>query len=146
MQTVSMSRVVTAPIEEVFDWIADGANWASIPGMFYSRVRPAEGPEPHGVGSVKEFASPGSKVSEVVTAFERPTFLGYRALSSIPPIDHDGGSITFREVPGGTEVVWTTTFRLRSPLLADGLTHLYAPLLRLGMLRVVQTAERALRK
>ncbi len=141
-----MCRVVAAPIDDVFDWIADGANWASITGMFYSRVRPADGPNPNGVGSVREFASIGSKVSEVVTAFERPTLMSYRAVSSIPPIDHDGGSIAFRPVPGGTEVAWTSTFRLRTPIFADGLTRLYAPMIRVGMIRVVQTAERALRK
>lgn len=144
MQTVSVRRVVAAPIDAVFDWIADGNNWAKVPGMIYSRVRPADGPEPFGVGSIREFLSSGSKVTEVVTAFERPYLMGYRALSTIPPIRHEGGSVSFREVPGGTEVEWSTTFILKSPVLADFLTRLYAPLVGVGARMVVQAARRAL--
>jgi hypothetical protein len=72
MKTVSMRRTIAAPIDEVFDWLVDGTNWASVPGMIYSRVSPADGPEPHGVGSVREFATWASKGTEVITAFERP--------------------------------------------------------------------------
>ncbi|BBY31854.1 SRPBCC family protein [Mycolicibacterium sediminis] len=144
MHTTSMRRSVAAPIDDVFDWMADGSNWATVRGMFYSRVHPADGPEPYGVGSLRDFASFGSKVTEVVTRFERPHCIGYRALSSIPPIRHDGGSITFRAIPGGTEVCWTTTLTLKVPVLADVLTRLFLPLVRIGMVNVTATAERAL--
>lgn len=139
-----MRRSIAAPVDEVFDWIADGTNWASVAGMFYSRVRPADGPEPYGVGSVREFASVGSKVTEIVTAFERPRFMAYKTLSTIPRIQHAGGSITFQEVPGGTEIIWTSTFRLKTPVLADFLTRLFAPLVHTGMVSVTRAAERAL--
>lgn len=144
MQTAIMRRTIAAPVDEVFDWIADGTNWASVPGMFYSRVRLADGPEPHGVGSIREFASPGSKVTEVVTAFERPRYMAYKAISTIPRIDHEGGSITFQEIPGGTEVLWTSTFQLKAPVFAGVLTRLFVRLIQLGMVSVTRTAERAL--
>ncbi len=144
MQTVSMRRSVAAPINEVFDWIADGTNWAAVPGMFYSRVQPADGPEPNGVGSIRQFASAASKVTEEVTGFERPRYMSYRALSTIPRIEHDGGSITFQEVPGGTEVFWTSTFAMTAPVFGGLLTRLYARLVQLGMVSVTRTAERAL--
>lgn len=144
MQCVSTRQFVAQPVDEVFDWIADSANWATITGMFYSRVRPAGGPEPLGVGSIREFASMGSKVSEIITEFDRPNYLGYQALSSIPKIRHEGGSIAFREAPGGTEVVWTSTFELTVPVVGGPLTRLYGPLIRLGMVRVIQAADRAL--
>lgn len=144
MQTARMRRSIAVPVDEVFDWITDGTNWASVPGMFYSRVRPTDGPEPYGVGSVREFASVGSKVTEVVTAFERPRYMAYKALSTIPRIQHDGGSITFQAIPGGTEVFWTSTFRLKAPVLAGFLTRLFAPLVQMGMVSVTRAAERAL--
>jgi hypothetical protein len=144
MQTVSMRRSVAAPIDEVFDWIADGTNWASVPGMFYSRVQPADGPDPNGVGSIREFASVASKITEVVTGFERPRYMSYKALSMIPRIEHAGGSITFQEIPGGTEVFWTTTFRMTAPVFSGLLTRLYARLVPMGMEGVTRTAERAL--
>jgi hypothetical protein len=144
MKTVSMRRTIAAPIDEVFDWLVDGTNWASVPGMIYSRVSPADGPEPHGVGSVREFATWASKGTEVITAFERPHHMGYRALSTIPPSQHEGGSITLQEVPGGTEVFWTSTGRLKAPVLSDSLTRLFAPLIKMGMVNVTRAAERAL--
>lgn len=52
MRTVSLRRSIAAPIDAVFDWLIDGNNWSDIPGMFYSRVRPVDGPEPFGVGSI----------------------------------------------------------------------------------------------
>jgi hypothetical protein len=39
MKTVSMRRTIAAPIDEVFDWLVDGTNWASVPGMIYSTRR-----------------------------------------------------------------------------------------------------------
>ncbi len=144
MRTVTMRRTVAAPIDEVFDWITNGTNWASVPGMFYSRVQPADGPEPYGVGSIREFASMASRVVEVVTKFERPRFMSYKGLSMIPRVDHQGGEISFREVDGGTEVLWTTTFRMTAPVFAGLLTRLYAHLIPMGMMGVMRTAERAL--
>jgi hypothetical protein len=79
----------------------------------------------------REFLSTGSEVREVVTGLERPRLISYQALSTIPPAHHDGGTINFREVKGGNEVEWSTTFRLKSPLLANFLTRrLYAPMIR----------------
>ncbi|BCO89195.1 MULTISPECIES: SRPBCC family protein [Mycobacterium] len=144
MRTVSRRRTIAAPIDAVLDWLINGNNWSDIPGMFYSRVRPVDGPEPFGVGSIREFASSGSKVTEVVTAFERPHSISYQALSTVPPAQHSGGSVTLQEVPGGTEVLWTTSFRLKSPVLAGLFTRLYAPLFGLGIRMVLRTAERAL--
>ena len=144
MQTVSLRRSVAAPIDEVFDWIGDGTNWASVPGMFYSRVKPTDGPEPNGVGSIREFAGMTSKATEIVTGFERPRYMSYKVLSSTPRLEHDGGSITFKEIPVGTEVFWTTTFRVTTPVFAGLLTRLYARLLPMGMEGVTRTAERAL--
>lgn len=144
MRTVSLRRTIAAPIGEVFDWVTDGSNWASVPGMFYSRVQPAVGPEPYGVGSIREFASAASKVTEVVTGFDRPHYMSYKGVSTVPRIEHEGGSISFQEVPGGTEVFWTTTFRVITPIFGGLLTRLYAHLLPMGMAGVTRTAERAL--
>lgn len=144
MRTVTMRRSIAAPIDQVFDWIVDGTNWASVPGMFYSRVRPADGLERNGVGSVREFASMASKVSEVVTGFDRPRYMSYQGLSMTPSIEHQGGSITFEETADGTEVLWTTTFRMTTPVIGGLLTRRYARLIPIGVVNVTRAAERAL--
>ena len=144
MHTVNVRRAVAAPTDEVFDWVVDGRNWAKVPGIIYARVRTVDGPEPFGVGSIREFLSSGSKVTEVVTGFERPNFMSYKALSTIPPSHHDGGSMTFREIPGGTEVVCSSSFEATTPMLAGFVTWLYGHGVALGFRMILRTAERAL--
>lgn len=144
MHTVNVRRAVAAPVDEVFDWVVDGRNWGKVPGVIYARVRTIDGPEPFGVGSTREFLSSASKVTEVVTGFERPGFMSYQALSTVPPAQHDGGSMTFREIPGGTEVLCSSSFEVKSPLLAGFLTWLYGHGVKLGFRMILRTAERAL--
>jgi hypothetical protein len=144
MHTVNVRRVVAAPIDEVFDWVVDGRNWGKVPGMIYARVRVIDGPEPFGVGSIRELLSSGSKVTEVVTGFERPHFMSYKALSTIPPARHDGGSMTFRAIPEGTEVLCSSTFEAKTPMLANFVTSVYGHLTALGFRMILRTAERAL--
>ena len=52
--------------------------------------------------------------------------------------------MTFRVVPGGTEVDWTTSIQLKVPVLADPLSRAYGRLVRLGFLNLMRTAERHL--
>jgi hypothetical protein len=40
--------------------------------------------------------------------------------------------------------MWLTTFKLKSPLFADFLTRLYAPLIKLGFRELTRAADRAL--
>jgi hypothetical protein len=144
MHTITAGRIIAAPIEAVFDWLVDANNYRSVPGVFRVAVHPADGAEPNGVGAVREFTSAGLKVKELVTGFQRPYQMNYLIQSSVPPLIHDGGSMTFEERPAGTKVTWTTRIQLKAPILADIATRLYAPGLALGTRMMFRTAERAL--
>jgi hypothetical protein len=144
MRTITVSRTISAPIEVVFDWLVDAKNYRSIPAVFRVAVYPAEGAEPNGVGAVREFTSAGLKVKELVTSFERPHQFNYLIQSSVPPLIHDGGSMTFQDMPDATKVTWSTSIQLKAPIFADLATRLYAPGLALGTRMMFRTAERAL--
>jgi hypothetical protein len=105
---------------------------------------PPDGVEPKGVGAVREFTSAGLKVKEIVTGFQRPYQMNYLIQSSVPPLIHDGGSMTFEETADGTKVIWTTRIQLKAPIFADIATRLYAPGLALGTRMMFRAAERAL--
>jgi uncharacterized protein YndB with AHSA1/START domain len=144
MRTITVRRIISAPIEAVFDWLVEANNYRSIPGVFHVAVHPAEGAEPNGVGAIREFTSAALKVTEEITAYQRPHHMNYLIQSSIPPLKHDGGSMTFQETPDGTEVTWTTSIQLEAPVLADIATRLYAPCLALGTRMMFRAADRAL--
>lgn len=67
-----------------------------------------------------------------------------QALSTIPPAQHDDGSMILREIPGGTEVLCSSSFEVKSPFLAELLTRLYGHGIGLGFRMILRTAERAL--
>jgi hypothetical protein len=61
--------------------------------------------------------------------------MGYQIIDSTPPVVHEGGRIELSAAASGTNVVWTTTFRLAVPLLGGVLALAMAPLLRRGFRR-----------
>ncbi|WP_433623868.1 SRPBCC family protein [Nocardia sp. CA-120079] len=38
MRTVTVRRTIAAPIEQVFDWITDAANYRQVPGVLRAEV------------------------------------------------------------------------------------------------------------
>lgn len=63
----------------------------------------------------------------------------------MPPARHEGGSLTFTEVEGGTLVVWTTTATVALPFAAEAVTRLVAaPVITWAFRRVLIAAESAL--
>jgi uncharacterized protein YndB with AHSA1/START domain len=137
-------RTIGAPIEAVFDWCVDANNYRSMPGVLRVQVHPADGAEPNGVGAIREMTNLAERITEEVTAYERPHRMSYVIRSSIPPQQHDGATLSFQETNKGTEVTWTTSFKLKIPILADVLTRLYAPMLALGVRMFLHAADRRL--
>lgn len=114
MTVTTVSRTFEAPIEEVFDLIADPVNYKSTPLMLRARL---QSPRPIGVGTVREFITPVLWFREEFTAFEPPHRIGYLVVWSIPRLRHRGGEFRLRETPGGTEVTLTTEYAV--PVLGD---------------------------
>ncbi|GHF44495.1 hypothetical protein GCM10010218_27330 [Streptomyces mashuensis] len=111
METVTVRRVIDAPIAEVFDWCATTTHYTRSPFVLRARLaRQGEG-APYGVGAVRLHTWLIGWFRERVTAYNPPYGFDYVVERSVPSARHELGRLTFTEVPEGTLVEWTTRFR-----------------------------------
>ncbi|MDG3011576.1 aldehyde dehydrogenase family protein [Rhodococcus sp. D2-41] len=90
---VEVQRSIPAPAMAVFDWLADGSNFAkALPGVLVRHTRRGVD-EPHGVGAVREVFSPAAYFREEIIGFERPTQIRYVITRSLPLVSHLGATI-----------------------------------------------------
>ncbi|OBG36347.1 polyketide cyclase [Mycobacterium alsense] len=108
MVEIHLERTIAAPIDEVFDWLADPPNLAAAPLALkanYAKDSPG-----HGAGAVREVVCVGAWFREKITAYDRPRSYTYLIVRSFPPFDHDGGTLTFTASGDGTHVDWLTHY------------------------------------
>ncbi len=116
MPTIHLERVIAAPLEQVFDWMADPAGLATAPLVL--RAGWATGSSEPAVGAVRSVTGAGMWFREEITAYDRPNSYSYLIIGSFPPFDHDGGTLTFTPRDAGTHIDWTT--RYTHPARAGG--------------------------
>ena len=91
MVEIHLERTIAAPVEQVFDWLADPAEYGrrsvGYQGWLHQGLVGAGG----GAGAVRERGR--HVVREEITAYDRPHgyLLPHRPL--IPPFDHEGGTL-----------------------------------------------------
>jgi hypothetical protein len=145
MVTMTVDRVVRAPADEVFDWLADAGNYPSSRVVLRARLVSAGAGAPYGTGAVRVLLWFMGWFRERITSYDRPRRFGYVVERSVPPARHEGGSLTFTEVEGGTRVVWTTTATVALPFGADAVTRFVAaPVITWAFRRVLVAADAAL--
>jgi hypothetical protein len=106
---VTVEKTIPAPIDEVFDWLATTTNYTRSGWVLRARLaRPGFG-APYGVGAVRLHTWTIGWFRERITAYEAPHSFDYLVERSVPAARHEGGRMTFSEVPGGTRVQWSTT-------------------------------------
>jgi uncharacterized protein YndB with AHSA1/START domain len=116
MVEIQLERTIAAPVEDVFDWLADPANLAAAPLVLKAGYTKAtSGP---GAGAVREVTAVGTWFREDITAYDRPHSYSYLIVRSFPPFKHDGGTLTFTASGDGTHVDWLTNYT--HPALAGG--------------------------
>jgi uncharacterized protein YndB with AHSA1/START domain len=113
---IHLEHKIAAPIDDVFDWLADPANLAVAPLVL--RAGWADGSSGPGAGAVREVTGIGTWFREEITAYDRPHSYSYLILRSFPPFRHDGGTLTFTASSGGTQVEWVSNYT--HPALAGG--------------------------
>lgn len=145
MATFTLHRTVAAPIEIVFDVLADHRSYAKLTPLRSSTLEREGEPPPNGVGAIRVLGLVGPPIREEVTAFERPTLLAYKALSGVPARSHTG---TVKLAGGGerTQLDWRveTTPKLPVPdaLWAAGVRPVINQLLR-GITKEAEARARA---
>ena len=126
MRTIQVRRTLAAPIDRVFDVISDHAGYVNFQGVRASTVTKPGTTEPNGLGAQREVDLGVAWVREEITRFERPTRMDYRIIKSKPRMEHELGSVELVAVAGGTDVTWTTRFRVRIPVIGGLVTAIAA--------------------
>jgi hypothetical protein len=95
-------------------------------------------------GALREAIGLGGWFREEITAYDRPRAYSYRVVRSIPPFDHEGGTLTFTPSTDGTRVDWLTSYT--HPAHAGGklMEAISRRLLRWSFLAVLAGCAKAL--
>jgi uncharacterized protein YndB with AHSA1/START domain len=144
MKTITVKRVIKAPIEQVFDILADHANYKSFPGIKESKLIREGKADRNGVGAVREITALGAWFQEEITHYARPNRLDYLIVKARPPMDHKGGSVQLVPHPQGCEVTWTTQVHIAIPLIGALLDRLVLPQLEKGLAGTLKSIEQRL--
>lgn len=144
MVEIHVERRIAAPVAEVFDWLADPPNLASAPLALKGKY--AKDSPGHGAGALREVVCVGAWFREEITAYDRPRSYSYLIVRSFPPIDHEGGTLTFTASGEGTHVDWLSNYT--HPARAGGklLEAVTYRLLRSSFLAVLDACAKALEK
>lgn len=126
MKSITVTRMIPAPAEKVFDLLTDHANYKAFKGVKDSRLLQEGKPDKNGLGAMRRIEAPEVWFEERITAFDRPRRFDYLIVACTIPVEHQGGSLRFEPTGGGTLVTWTSTFRVKVPVLGALLTPLAA--------------------
>ena len=144
MVEIHLERTIAAPVDQVFDWLADPANLAAAPMVLKAGyAKDSSGP---GAGAVREVVGLGTWFREEITAYDRPHSYSYLIVRSFPPFDHEGGTLTFTPSGDGTRVDWLSNYT--HPARAGGkvLEAISYRLLRSSFLAILSGCAKALER
>jgi uncharacterized protein YndB with AHSA1/START domain len=142
MVELHVERTIAASPERVFEWLADPANLAAAPATL--RAGWAKGDSKPGTGARREVLAVGAWFREEITAYDPPRSYSYLILRSFPPLNHEGGTLTFTPSGDGTRVEWLTNYT--HPVQAGGklMEALSRRVLRSSFLAILAACAKAL--
>ncbi|MGH3532067.1 MAG: SRPBCC family protein [Mycobacterium sp.] len=108
MVELRVERTIAAPVEQVFDWLADPASLTAAPAVL--KAGWAKGSSGPGQGALRQVTGLGAWFREEITAYDRPRSYSYLIVRSFPPFNHEGGTLTFTPRGDGTHVDWLTHY------------------------------------
>src|SRR5918999_345161 len=84
--TVSVERVVAAPLGDVFEWLSDASNYTRSRFVLHERlVRPGDDAA-YGIGAVRQLTWAFGWFRERITAYRPPHEFRYLVERSVPPL------------------------------------------------------------
>jgi uncharacterized protein YndB with AHSA1/START domain len=144
MVEIHLEQTIAAPVEQVFDWLADPVNLAAAPmALKAGYTKGSSGP---GAGAVREVTGVGTWFREEITAYDRPHSYSYLIIRSFPAFNHDGGTLTFTPSGDGTHVDWLSNYT--HPARAGGklMEAVSYRLLRSSFLSILAACAKALER
>jgi uncharacterized protein YndB with AHSA1/START domain len=147
VETITVERVVTAPVEQVFDWLSDASNYRRSPFVLRERLATAGEGTPYGRGAVRQLTWVFGWFRERITEFSAPSEFSYVVERSFPPLRHEGGRLVFAPTADGTRVTWSTTVEMSFPLVGGLMTRVLGrPLIAYTFAKVIDKAQDELTK
>jgi hypothetical protein len=143
MVEIHLQRTIAASPERVFDWLADPVHLAAAP-LALKAGYAKDSPKEPGAGTTRTVICVGTWFREDITAYDRPHNYSYLIVNSLPPFDHDGGTLTFTPAGDGTHVDWLTNYT--HPARAGGrlLEKVTRPLLQWSFLAILDACAKEL--
>jgi hypothetical protein len=119
MRAVHVKLHINAPIAHVFDAISDHERFLVADDGTKTKVLQGGSADRNGLGCVRE-VKVGQRAwyVEEITAWERPSYFEYTIRKASMPIRHHGSRLLFTVADGGTDVEWTSRFRIPIPILS----------------------------
>jgi uncharacterized membrane protein len=125
MPRIEREIIINQPVDEVFDFMADGCNEPQYNPHMLRAEQMSAGPIGRGTQFRTEVTTRGRSMEMVyeITAYERPQRLAARTIKGPIAVQ---GTETFAPVPGGTRFRWVMkmkprgVFKLLAPLIARG--------------------------
>jgi uncharacterized protein YndB with AHSA1/START domain len=145
MRSVHITRTIPAPAEEVFDVLADHANYDRFRSIHGSELVREGSPAPNGVGALRRIKVRPFVFEEEITAFERPSRLDYLIVRLNVPFKHEGGSINLTPEGDATRVDWRSSFSVSTPVVGGMQELVWEPVLARGFRRTLEDVERIVR-
>jgi uncharacterized protein YndB with AHSA1/START domain len=139
---IHVERTIAAPQDRVFDWLADVANLTAAPLTL--RAVWAKGTTGPGQGAVRNVIAAGMWLRERYTAYDAPRSYSYRIFSSVPPINHDGGTLTVSAAGDGTHVDWDTAYTHPAWVGGTALEAVTGRAIRSGFVAILDGCAKAL--
>ncbi|WP_035791905.1 SRPBCC family protein [Kitasatospora mediocidica] len=145
METMTVERVIDAPVADVFAWLTTTTNYTASPLILRCRLTGRGEGAPYGVGAVRSHLWLIGWFRERITRYDPPYATEYVVERSLPPARHELGRMTFAEVDGGTLVRWTTRAEIPVPLFGALLTrHFAKPVITRTFRNILAAADSAL--
>lgn len=141
MRTVEARRTMKASPERVFEVLSDHEGYTRFPGVRGATLVRAGATDRNGVGAVRRIAVGPAWFEEEIVSFARPVSFEYKIIRARPPIEHEQGRVTVTPVDGGCEVVWTTRFAVKLPLIGGLVTAIAARQMASDFAKALRTAE-----
>jgi hypothetical protein len=142
MATIRLEKAVAAPVEHVFELLADHANYKRFRGISKSELIREGAAEPNGLGALRRIAAGPIQFEEEITAFERPTRMDYLIRKVNLPLQHRGGSITLTADGAATHVLWVSEFETPIPLMGGAIGAAGAALFKRAFASMLDQIER----
>ena len=144
MVTIIVERTIPAPPEDVFAWLVDSSNYTDAAlCLREKRTRDGEG-APYGVGAIREIVGIGAWFREEITAYDAPHTFSYLIIKSVPPMKHDGGTLTITPTAGGSHVHWKTSYTHPGGATGRALEKVTEPVLRTAFNGTLKACEKGL--